>query len=1121
MLGKSLLFILLCGVIMVQCRGENTNLIQNGQFLKLNKSGQPEGWAGLLTTVDNSGGKLVYHYDWDGVDKRCGVDKTIRPSGKGNAYRIEGRTLLRQSVPVTPGKTYKFSYMLKTNNLDWNTFATFQVIWTDKGNNFLLTDTKGWDMKLVNTGGTVDWKYYEIDHFTAPPEARNAHIRFGKYEPDGICWFADLKMEECQSGDSFANRVATIPYQNSRLLPAAMKLDINTVFDETRWRNATVLNDYLVAGTGVKSIFTTKTSLLYDDEALWILFQCEQKGIGDRKIDPKLKSDLTDNIEVFLLPPGEHKQYHLLLNPAGVKECFIEDWKDSSWPMKLAPWKENGIESRIKLEKDHWLAGIRLPFNGMNQKTPNDGSTWRASFCRSVCSTGREESAWAYLSTPYFQRTDSFGKIIFRRSSIIASDLQIVPAGITGKVRNQTDSYRQLTAALVLHTNAGSFQIAPKIMNLRPGEILSFEAPVKTDNQQMLFMELRENDKLIAKHCDLLKDEFLDLTVHDPENVRTQTVNLAIDTPFFISWSMHHNLPSKEDKKILWRSQDPVDLYIEVPDGVNFTGMMHDPSAYRWKQSDLVKPEVIPLDIGGRKFNRFKFNLPLVINWDEPQFLFFYTCSLKEGLEFTGKTYFSHKGRMIFIGTKNFKTVRVGSVKRNFKRLPLNIGLMDAVTMSAWLPHDTIDYYRKLGFNCISIPIEKANSMKFYSGTTPKTREDYFDLIIQDIRAKNIPMFMNTLNISTGPLEHSWTRVDPDTQALGRDGKVAPYTVYGTPPLCYTYRGEKYRQWIDSLVNSSAFTKYKVTWLALDMEIWNNGILGNICYCPRCLKLFKEFCGQKGRADLAKLDPKQEMASKTNPEFVRLWKDFQTECCSGFVAEMIDKLRQTQKGFPSTSPQKNFICQDYGSPGSHYRLESMDWYEASFYFGPDNNYRKLVKLRNDYGMNNPIFAAVLTFGQTTGCPDFQVTPVQLKETLFETAIFGVRSIAYYYGIYAEPFRMKMIVEALNAITPMEDIILDGLLLDGVRSSNPKMLLTRRSLNNEMLLAVRSYGSSFPLKGRIIFDKIEIPCNVYDCDTREKVGSVTPANPSFEYGIAKNSCKLLYLGTTEQWAQRNR
>ena len=48
-----------------------------------------------------------------------------------------------------------------------------------------------------------------------------------------------------------------------------------------------------------------------------------------------------------------------------------------------------------------------------------------------------------------------------------------------------------------------------------------------------------------------------------------------------------------------------------------------------------------------------------------------------------------------------------------------------------------------------------------------------------------------------------------------------------------------------------------------------------------------------------------------------------------------------------------------------------------------------------------------------------------------------------------------------------------------------------------------------------------PMEIFDCDTRQKIGSVIPEKPEFEINVGKGRCRLLYAGSEKQWNERIR
>lgn len=1042
------------------------------------------------------------------LDPNTGIEHEVIPDGGKAAFRIVGQDYFQQNTcAVVPGRSYRFTCRIKTQNLPWRTTARFQVVWHD-GKQIMLTEyrpepdappQKMWIHKYHQIFGTVDWKEYVIDAFTAPEGAKFAIIRIGKVGDGGTCYFSNVTMEECAAADAFENRIATLPYGS---LPD----------------NGAVLDDFLVAGEDMPATFQTEIRACYDNQAIRINAVCQQPGVGNDQFDAKNTPGLDDSVEFFFFPKGATRQFHVLVNPAGQVLCISEDWLANKWPTDMITVNKPEVSAKVDVEGNRWLVQLTVPFSAIGCNMPEDGEEWRASFCRHVATGGKEFSAWAKLGTAAFQNTKFFGKIIFRKNSVIADRIRLSPSGMFCRLRNLTGTEQQVTCAMVKHTTMEASVQAKKIISLAPGETTETDVEGKFESDTLLWSEIRQGEStLLAKHCSQAQGEYIRFQIFDPENVRGNVNYLAVDHPFFIAWNMHHNLPCKHPQGNINRQHDAVDFIMEVPEGLAFSGVMHDASAYQWKQSKLVPPKAEPFEKDGRKWQRLRFELPCVTNWNEPNFLFFYTCSLSEGKAFQAPCWFERKGKVFSRTVKEFKTISVGKVRVPFARIPFNVGLMDALTLRTWLPVNTLENYRALGFNCLSIPIEKCANQEFYSGNAPVTREDHFDLLYQEIQQKKLPFFMNTLEISTGFPAHAWTRKESEMVGLKKDGTYGTNSEYGAPPLCFTYRGKHYQEWIDSFLNSSAFDKYKVTWLALDMELWRKSMFDEICYCDRCLKAFRKFCQQHSWTALAELDPK----TADSPEFKKAWLTFQTSMATDFVSSMADAVRAKAKDYPQTNPWGKFTVQDYGSPSPVYIKESMDFYAVSLYSTPDGVYHKFHDLHTEHGLNSRIFGCWLAYGQTCGCPDWQLTAEQLKENIFEVCIFGTKSIVYYYNIFLEPLRMKYIVQALNAMVPMENIITDGKITKDTNSGSEPFLLTLRELGDEGILALRTYSA----RPDFVCGKVSIPAaktkrQIYDCDSGELVAELAPGESSFSYEMPRQRCHILYIGTTAQWEKRH-
>jgi len=118
--------------------------------------------------------------------------------------------------------------------------------------------------------------------------------------------------------------------------------------------------------------------------------------------------------------------------------------------------------------------------------------------------------------------------------------------------------------------------------------------------------------------------------------------------------------------------------------------------------------------------------------------------------------------------------------------------------------------------------------------------------------------------------------------------------------------------------------------------------------------------------------------------------------------------------------------------------------------------------------------------------------------------------------------MKYIVEAINALAPMENILTEGRINEKISGSRADMLLTLREWKDEALLAVRSY----PAKGGEVSGAITLPASdkmrqVLDCESGKIIADLPKGQNTFTYKMPRNRCHLLYIGTEKQWRERRK
>ena len=1078
--------------------GAQENLLKNGDFAVLQPDGKrPANWSGKLNDAS-------------------GVRKGITPA-KGNAMCFSDTGhMLSQTVKVQPGRVYQIRYLLKSEFSKWLSAASMQILWHDAKGKPLFVDYKGkkvWNMTIKNLQGSRDWQQVIMPECVAPAGAYRAQIRMGiVFDKNGSCNFADVRMTEVKQGTNFANRMTSFPF-------VAEKIPFDDIFNQKYWNNSAVLDDFTVPSTNSRAKFRTSTQAFYTKDALYYNIECYLPNASQHKVNDKRSYDMQESCEVFLRPAGYKHQYQFFISPDGKVRCLSETWGDGSWPLKTTPLKDPQVLCKVLKSDKSWRVALRIPFRALDIKdTPAIGTQWQMNVCRAHYGekNERELSAWSALRNAHFQFPGDFGKLIFGGKLVPqVKNIRIDANGAQMQIRNTTGKKRKLTAAFVKHTAKGAWETFRSDFVVEARQLRNFSVLFPTKDASMRFLELREGDQLIAKHCNMPSDKYYSMGIFDPEGVRGKTWNIAMDRPFFLGLNMIHNAKGKTVHRLTNREDKPFDMILEVPEGLRFTGMIFD--AGGWRQSGLVKPSVTPFKQDGKKMLRYKFELPLVIHWTSPVYIFFYECNMPENTEFAGSYYLVEAGVPLPRHELSFKTVKMGKVSRVPQVFCHDMFYMDAKIIKHLFPKNTLKHYTELGFNRVTVPVAKPKNKVPYSGNDPKSREDYYDWLFREMERTGIKLYYTSNSSSATPLAWSWTHKDPEARAIGPDGKDAPFNQYGYPSLCPNYRGKYFQEHVDRLVNSYLFKRYKCNWLTLDLELWPPKVWSKVCFCDRrCLQAFKKYAESR-KSGYATADVRKLFRSN-DKEFLKFWEEYKSYTHNQFILDLTNPVKTLVADYKSTSPRAQFQIGEWCKPKPHL-LNTINYFEMGLYYTPDVVYTHYERVYKQFGDKQKNFYPTHTFGQTAGCPDFHMKAHQLSELIYEAAIYGAQGICWYYYPYLEPLRMKYVIAGLNTILPFEDLVVSGDIVKDVAISNSAMQLTARRKGSEGLIAVRAYKSGTAQKGRIEFKDLKGKIDVYDCISRKKLASLDSQNNSFEYQVDANRCRLLYFGTSAQWKKR--
>jgi hypothetical protein len=152
----------------------------------------------------------------------------------------------------------------------------------------------------------------------------------------------------------------------------------------------------------------TTAMLLYDDEALYVGFDCAEPDTTKIKATVTKRDGPTfydDSVEVFIDPGRTQRTYyHLSTNTLGTQ--FDQKVLSPAWN---AEWT-----SAAKVLNGRWTAEVAIPFTSLGVTAPTAGDKWGLNLTRNRWVTGSVEyMAWA---VPYgsFHTPDRFGTAVFR-----------------------------------------------------------------------------------------------------------------------------------------------------------------------------------------------------------------------------------------------------------------------------------------------------------------------------------------------------------------------------------------------------------------------------------------------------------------------------------------------------------------------------------------------------------------------------------------------------------------------------------------------------------------------------------------------------------------------------------
>lgn len=263
----------------------------------------------------------------------------------------------------------------------------------------------------------------DVQRITLPekiPFAR-AELRIGIYQGDERLAVTKGRAdnERRVRGPSFETGWEPPPIPEVTVPPAKGSLTIDGRLDEPAWRRAFRTPELVNATDGSKGGPSTKARLLYDDQHLYVAFECRDDHLHSSftKRDDPLWTE--DAVEVFIDPAGRgHDYYEFQVSPAGkIFDTLVHRHprRDDSYDghPRAAVQREGSLNNDSDTDRG-WTVELAVPVAHLGNAKIGPGVVWRLNMFRlDDRKRGRSFLAWSPPLANTTHVPSRFAKITF------------------------------------------------------------------------------------------------------------------------------------------------------------------------------------------------------------------------------------------------------------------------------------------------------------------------------------------------------------------------------------------------------------------------------------------------------------------------------------------------------------------------------------------------------------------------------------------------------------------------------------------------------------------------------------------------------------------------------------
>lgn len=468
------------------------------------------------------------------------------------------------------------------------------------------------------------------------------------------------------------------------------------------------------------------------------------------------------------------------------------------------------------------------------------------------------------------------------------------------------------------------------------------------------------------------------------------------------------------------------------------------------------------------------------------------------------------------------KVIRIHKVRQLPKRLLIGEAWETMPAYEAW--PDFEKHYTALGMNLISLYMHTGSSAKDAGAVRAFVN-----------RCRKAGIWVGATMSVGSAMERYGEREFPNLSIRTAEGesRVSPDKL---SPFCPSYRGEIFeRVLLEPMRNMAA--------CGLSMVLWDNELpYGNFekkkfsCFCDRCLQMFQEFLAARYPA-LPREDPRvfeKIFWTQTNspPDQVaryeglhNAWQDFLSDQIAGWFRLQRQTFEAACAEYGARSAPR-VIIGDYGTPGPWKQIYYRLWYQPKnltngldfvmpIYYAPGNpkaardkaaNEMRVARVRwRDFNYPARNLLPWVTAGWTGGGAN--TVPYALYCTLLEVLVNGAHGMVFYDGCGMDAADCDVISRVIDAVTPVEDILIDGEHVTA-ETGDPEAVAHGQRLGDAMVLLISEYGKE--KKDIEVSLPVTKSCRVTDLVSGRDLATVTPAANKFRVTLDTERVALIHV-----------